>query len=144
MLYKPTCLLVLSIFAGLLLQTGCSSSTQPLVPVRGIVSYQGQLLRSGTIVFTPDASRGCHGPMAHAEIQPDGGFTLHTGDAAGAVAGWHRITVLAVQEPGLPSSGQRFVIPPSLVPEKYRSPDLSGLVREVKAGQENILQIDLD
>jgi hypothetical protein len=123
---------------------GCGSGKDQVVSVRGVVSYRGLPLHSGVIVFTPDVSRGTRGGLARAEIQADGTYVLHTGDATGAVAGWHRITVLALQGPAPPLVGQRFASPQSLLPERYRDPDLSGLTREVKATQPNVIDIDLD
>jgi hypothetical protein len=46
--------------------------------------------------------------------------------------------------PGAPALGQRLVVPRTLLPEKYRDPELAGLVREVKAGQENVINLALD
>jgi hypothetical protein len=123
---------------------GCGSSAGPVTPVQGTVAYRGARLHSGTIVFTPDSTKGSRGQMALGEIQPDGSYQLRTGETAGAVAGWHRITVVAVQPPGPASPGLPFPIPYSLVPEKYRDPDLCGLAREVKAGQNNVFDLDLE
>jgi hypothetical protein len=135
---------ILSLLASLLILAGCGGSTPTLAPVTGTVNYLGRPVPGGTIVFTPDPTRGGRGPLAHAEIQPDGKFTLSSGDAPGAVVGWHRVTVLAVQDAGPSAAGQGFLIPRSLLPEKYRSPDLSGLAREIKAGQANVVNIDLE
>jgi hypothetical protein len=137
-------LCTLPLFFGLALLTGCGTSAPPLAAVKGTVSYRGHLLPGGTIVFTPDAARGGRGEIAHASIAPDGSFTLHTGPSPGAAVGWHRITVVAVREPVQPASYQAFPLPQILLPEKYSSPDLSGLVREVKAGEENVIHIELD
>jgi hypothetical protein len=126
-----------------LIACGCSGPPAPLTAVTGTVAFRGELLTSGTIVFTPDTSKGAHGPMAHAQIQPDGRFTLTTGDSAGAVAGWHRITVLRVREPSSLAVGAA-AIPLSLLPEKYTSPESSTLSREVVAGVENVIHIILD
>jgi len=123
---------------------GCGSAATPLVAVQGKVSYRGLPLTNGVIVFTPDVNRGTRGALAHAEIQPDGSYVLHTGEQAGAVPGWHHITVLALRSPAAAPSGQRFAIPQSLLPEKYRDPDLAGLAREVKSGTANIIDLDLD
>src|SRR5262245_37798980 len=131
----------LPVFMGLALLAGCERGPEPLVPVTGKVFYRGTPLPTGTVVFTPDAQRGGSGQVASAEIQKDGSFRLRTGDADGAAAGWHRITVLAVEPPPGELPKDRFLIPRSLVPEKYRDPELSGLAREVKPGKEN--QIDL-
>jgi hypothetical protein len=122
---------------------GCHRGTPSLAQVRGTVSYRGSPLRGGVVVFTPDASQGASGPLAHAEIQPDGSYVLHTGEAAGAVPGWHRVTVVAVQAAPPPAPGERFAVLHSAVPEKYRDPDLSGLTREVKAGEANVIDLDL-
>jgi hypothetical protein len=128
--------------ALLLCLAGCSTDPDPLLPVRGKIWYQGVPLQGGTIVFTPDPTRGGNGPLARAEIQPDGEFVLKTGDRPGAVAGWHRITVVAVDV--TTPVGTAYAAPRSLVPVKYRDPELSGLSYEVKAGQENTVELNLE
>src|SRR5207302_8665111 len=100
-------------------------------------------LHSGTIVFPPDASRGSTGPIAHGEIRADGSYTLRSGQAFGAVPGWHRITVAAVHPPAA-AAGQRYAVPQSLVPDRYRDPELSGLVCEVKADRPNVFDFNLE
>jgi hypothetical protein len=121
-----------------LLVTGCEQGPVTFVPVHGKVFYRGVSLHTGTVVFTPDTLRGNNGPLATADIQADGSFTLRTGAVSGAVPGWHRITVLAVEAP---KSGGR---PRWLLPEKYSDPELSGLSGEVKAGQANTINLNLD
>src|SRR5436190_8420973 len=93
---------------ALLLVVGCRGNNPALTPVRGKVSYQGMLLQSGTIVFTPDVARGTRGGLAYAEIQPDGTFSLKTGDQTGAVSGWHRVTIAAVRAPAQTPPGHRY------------------------------------
>src|SRR5688572_11562379 len=111
---------------------GCERGPDPLIPVTGKITYGGTPLHTGTVVFTPDAKRGGRGAAAQAEIQKDGSYRLQTDGADGAVAGWHRITVLAVEKPLVELPKEQLVIPRSLIPEKYRDAELSGLVREVK------------
>ncbi len=125
---------------------GCGGGTDPasLVRVDGRVTYQGKPLTCGTIVFVPDPMRGNTGPLASATIQRDGSFVLSTGDAAGAAPGWHRVTIVALEENPRPEPGQSFSLPRSLLPDRYSDPDLSGLSWEVKAGQENHASFDLD
>ena len=123
---------------------GCGSGKAPLAPVRGKVYYRGAPLPGGTIVFTPDESRGGNGPLARSEIQPDGAFTLRTGDQPGAAAGWYRITVVAVEPSPVLAAGQRFAAPRSLLPDKYRDPELSGLRCEVRPGRENGFNFNLE
>ena len=125
---------------------GCGGSADPasLARVDGQVIYQGQPLTCGTIVFVPDPMRGNHGPLASATIQRDGSFVLSTGDASGAVPGWHRVTIVALEEKPAVEPGRSFAVPRSLLPDKYSDPDLSGLSWEVKPGQENHVQFSLD
>lgn len=132
------------LFAGILFLSGCGSSTPPLAPVTGTVAYRGQPLPSGMIVFTPDPAKGSTGPSATAVIQSDGSFILHTADAPGAAAGWHRVTVVCIADPEQELGSTSYAIPVSLIPEKYRSADLSGLSREVRMGQNNEFNLNLD
>jgi hypothetical protein len=122
---------------------GCDSA-ESLVPVRGKVSYQGTPLHTGIIVFTPDALRGTTGSLARGEIQPDGAYTLHTGDALGVTVGRHRVTIVALDPTPAVASGQSSLIPRSLLPDKYRDPDLSGLTCDVQPGRENSIDFNLD
>jgi hypothetical protein len=132
-------LLVLGFFSF-----GCDGGANIFLPVTGKVTYQGLALQGGIIVFTPDGSRGGHGAMAVGEIQPDGTYSLRTEKAFGAAAGWYRVTVATASVGTIPSPGQRFHVPPSLLPEKYRDPDLSRLVCEVKPDRANSIDFNLD
>ncbi len=136
----------LSVLLGTLLITGagCGSGKPGLSPVHGRITYKGTSLSCGTIVFTPDASRGHRGGLARSEIRADGTYTLRTETSFGALPGWYRVTVMAVEMPAGPASGQPYPIPRSLLPEKYRDPELAGLVREVKAGSDNVIDFALD
>src|SRR5262249_42784052 len=101
-----------------------------LTPVRGTVYYKGVPLRGGTIVFAPDPARGCCGPLAQAEIRPDGTYSLRTDGARGAAPGWHLITVAAASAARLP--------------RRYSDPELSGLCQEVRAERVNTIDLHLD
>jgi hypothetical protein len=114
---------------GLLL-AGCGRGETGLVPVSGRVFYRQRPLAGGTIVFTPDPERGGRGPQAMARIGPDGRYRLMTGDKAGAVAGWHRITVAPAREQALPS--------------RYRDPELSGQRFEVRPSSPSECVLHLD
>ena len=129
--------------AGLAL-AGCTAPEEPLAPVHGQVFHNGAPLPGGTIVFTPDPTRGGNGPSARAEIQADGRYVLRTGDQYGAAPGWHRVTIVAVLPAPAPAPGQRFSHPRSLLPLKYRDPELSGLHGEVKPGEDNAIDFHLD
>lgn len=122
----------------LLAAAGCGDEAPKLAPVRGQVRYHGVPLRGGTIVFTPDALRNTDGPLAQADIQPDGTYLLRTGDAPGAVPGWHHVTLVALEEP--PGGGPRR----SVLPARYRDPEQSGLSCQVRPGEDNVFNFDLD
>lgn len=131
------------IFCIGILLAGCEEGTPILAPVSGRVSYQNHTLPRGAIVFVPDADRGNNGRLAQGSIQSGGAYTIQTDGKPGAMPGWYRVTVIAVEEafagyyrPG--ASTRR-----SLVPEKYRDPQLSDLTCEVKAGRENTINFNL-
>ena len=125
------------------LAAGCDGKQPKLTPVRGTVYYRGVPLTTGTIVFTPDPERGGRGPLAQAEIKPDGSYILQTDNSLGAVPGWHLPTVSALQPAAPPASGQGFSVPLNLIPPKYSQPG-SCPPQEVKAGQENTINISLE
>src|SRR5262245_18753574 len=123
--------------------TGCGRA--PLTPVHGKVSYKGVALQGGVIVFTPDAGRGERGAIAVGKIREDGTYTLSTSDAQGASPGWYRVTVSSLAATSYsPSSVQGFAYPQSLLPEKYRDPDLSLLACEIKPSRTNNIDFNLD
>jgi hypothetical protein len=127
----------------LLLTTSCQQANLPLSPVHGKISYHGLLLQGGTVVFTPDSSRGTTGPQAQAQIQSDGSYTLQCGKGYGAVPGWHRVTVACVAPSSSAFGGESFAIPQSLLPDRYRDPQLSKLVCQVKPDQPNVFDFNL-
>jgi hypothetical protein len=107
--------------------------------VHGRILYLGNALPGGTIVFTPDTDLGGDGPMAVAEIKPDGSYTLKTGGETGAASGPYRVTI-ASEAPVTPATAKPAVV----LPRKYSDPAQSGLKREVKAGEVNVINFDLD
>jgi hypothetical protein len=133
-------LALLAAFHGL----GCHRTPAPLMPVSGRVSYKGNLLQGGTIVFTPDSQRGESGPLALGKINQDGSYHLYTGESLGAPAGWYRVTVTSNAPSGVQIPGQPFNAPYSYLPEKYCDPNLSELPCEVKADRPNSIDFRLD
>jgi hypothetical protein len=130
-----------SVVVGLVLLscTSCGQQAKQREMVRGHVHYRGAALPGGTIVFTPDTDLGGDGPMAVAEIKPDGSYALKTGNAEGAASGPYRVTV-ASDAPLTQDATKAAVV----LPRKYSDPAQSGLKREVKAGEVNVINFDLD
>ena len=108
---------------------GCSRGPKT-VPVTGKVTYQGQPLKFGSVMFQPEKGR-----MAKGQIQPDGTFTLSTDGKEGAVPGMHKVgvTCFELQSPNPPATppGQEPSNGRSFIPQKYNSPTGSGIAVEV-------------
>ena len=126
-----------------LVSTGCGNNEESLTFVKGHIYYKERLIRQGTIVFTPDSERGGRGDVAIAEIGPDGSYNLKTGNLPGAAPGWHRVTLVAVEEASHNPDPDQFAELRSLLPSSYRDPDLSGLTFEVLPGKVNIKDFHL-
>jgi len=132
------------LFAGalLLFVTGCGEAMPTTAPAKGVVTYRGQPLKFGSVMFQPVS-----GQAARAEIQPDGSFDLVTeryGDGPavpGAAIGTHlvRITCYEGQSPNAGGTGggdRERPLGKSLIPEHYTNVETSGIKLEVKPGGE--------
>lgn len=112
---------------------GCGEAGPELFPVRGTVTYQGQPLPLGNVMFIP-----ANGPAATATIAPDGSYSLR------AVAGEHRVVVTAIQTTSeTVIDEQSYHPPPPLIPPKFGRAETSGLVVTVESG-DNSIDLDLD
>jgi hypothetical protein len=132
--------------------SGCSGD--PNMPVlgkvHGKVTYKGQPVTSGRILFTPIEGKGAaSGQNATGEIASDGSYemtTFNTGD--GAILGQHIVTVTVPQKGfediGKPDESGRikYVLPKSITPSKYASVDKSPLRCTVREGN-NPFDIEL-
>jgi len=118
--------LIVSAVAAVLLAPswGCGpavSGTRPsLVPVKGKVTYKGQPMTRGVVLFEPDG----YGRKASGQIQSDGTFVLTTDqEGDGVVAGFHQVSISATgSRPGK-----------ELVPKKYTQRNSSKLEAHVDA-----------
>ncbi len=115
---------------------GDSESTR----VRGIVTFQGKPLAGGLVVFAPDPDRGGSGKPFRGTLGADGVFELRLGDDAAIPAGWYRVAIASPA--AFPATDA--AAPGLVFPAKLARPDLSGLVREVKAGHENIFEFAIE
>ena len=116
--------LLLLVFAG----CGPSSASSvgvPTSPVQGKVTYKGQPLTKGRVIFEPDGK----GKEAFGDIQPDGTFVLTTYKKDdGAVLGNHRVSITVAGK---------------ALPMKYGSPNTSKLEVEVVEGKTDDYTFDL-
>ena len=136
-----------------LLLSGCGSNRPPLGKVEGTVRYNGEPIKTGTVIFSVAGTRDASGVIEDGTIKDITTFTK--GD--GVPLGEARIAVIVLQE--LPSSsvtpsptiddatkpgggsammtGQRFA-----VPVKYVNPETSGLTATIKKGS-NVINLEL-
>jgi len=138
---RPLCRAVLTSLSVVLLAAGCGGGPKlpPRAPVEGTVTLDGKPLPRGTVQFVPDQDKRTKGPPAVAQIDADGNYRLSTAGVEGAVIGWHRVAVVAQENVDLNQTSYA----PSLVPEKYNDPSSSGLSYEVKAGEHNLIDVEL-
>jgi len=92
---------VLLLLPALLSVLGCGGSGQDgRMPLNGSVTYDGQPVPYGDIVFTPDGSKGNSGPQGFASIV-DGKYDTRKGALGKGVAGGPmQLRVSAFKEPG--------------------------------------------
>jgi hypothetical protein len=141
-----------SLVAGLglvLALVGCSHDPNmpKLGKVHGKVTYKGQPLDGGHIVFNPATGKGGEsGQVATGEINSDGTYemtTFNTGD--GAILGQHIVTV-TFQKGEMPKPDEysriNYVLPKNVTPTKYAAADKSPLRCTVGEGN-NEFNIEL-
>jgi hypothetical protein len=119
---------------------GCGDAeSQPsLALVRGTVTYLDRPLSGGRIVFIPDEERGTSGSLIHADIQPNGTYSLRTGEHDGVAPGSYRVTVRIADAP--PGRGRQNWPQP---PERYSDPRTSGLACKVQAVEVHTINFHL-
>jgi len=109
--------------------TGCNSKS-PLARVSGKVLLDEKPLPNGAIVTLPESGRGARGTIIN------GQFELGTfGKTDGALIGVHKVAIVAFE--GAKGKGAEAAAGNLLVPQRYTSPDSSGLTIDVKAGETN-------
>ena len=127
--------------AALFASGGCDRGKTGETVVRGQILYRGEPVSGGLIVLAPNSDRGSSGPVVTAMLNDDGSFTMTTLDGKPVPPGWYRIAVAPrAGTVDLPTVDRPY---PG-VPARYRNPGLSGLEREIKAGTDNLICIDLD
>lgn len=108
-------------FSAAILATiaGCGPSNGlDLAKVRGKVTYNGQPIEYGTIMFEPDESRGTTGPPASGSITSGGSFILSTDESGdGAIVGSHRVAVMGLEP--MPQAQQLTLPNPETSPREY-------------------------
>jgi hypothetical protein len=114
---------------------GCGES---LSSVTGKVTYKGQPVTEGTIIFSPIGAGGTNpGSPASANVKADGTYEMQTGTRNGAVIGKSTVSYTA---PG----GKASTDPKKQgEPSPYAGLDAMQTEVEVKSGK-NVIDIQLD
>jgi hypothetical protein len=143
----PNLALLLCAIAAAWLGTGCTSSTERLVPVAGTVSVEGEPLTVGWITFYPDEEKGNANPyLPFAQITASGTYELTTNGRTGAPPGAYKVVVATTHDaipvnPPRGSDGKPWQ-PKWLTHEKYTIAGTTDLRIEVvekpASGQYNL------
>lgn len=138
---------------------GCGDGApnrDPVYKVRGKVTYKGAPVGGADLTFYNDETKR----SAFGRTSDSGEYELTTFSANdGAVAGKHAVTIVQVPVPPTlptlaPVESEEYappelntstdpVLPKSTLPEKYASPNTSGLIAVVNAEGENVVDFDL-
>jgi hypothetical protein len=152
----------LALMALCVVFVGCGQQgVEGLQPVTGTVTLDGKPVDGASITFKA-AGQGGRGGFAM--TGPDGKFTLNAvGGGEGALAGKYQVGVVkmaATTQTAATSAAESEAIvkermasgaplsapsapPKHFLPEKYATPESSGLEVEVKAGTKNDFPLDL-
>lgn len=138
------CVLRASIVLGAvaILMAGCNGPGVDMAKVTGKVTVAGAPMADVTVTFVPEAG----GRPATGITDSGGNFTLATfSQGDGAIPGKHKVA-FAVNTSAPPSNLPGDIAAPAAAPfnAKYLNADTSGITKEVKAGEANHFDFDLD
>ncbi|MBX3426102.1 MAG: hypothetical protein KF688_10515 [Pirellulales bacterium] len=133
-MHVPRCAAWLLAWATVL-SIGCSKGPE-MAPATGTVSFRGEPLKFGTVMFQHKAG----GQPAVGAIQSDGSFSLSTprlGEGVRVGPQLVRITCFEGNDPNNPMTlpNGEPILGRSLIPQRYGSFGGSGLSVEVASGQ---------
>jgi hypothetical protein len=130
------CRTLLQILLLSFLIAGCGSSNG-LYSVTGNVTYQGQPLEHGSIVFVSQKSRQVTGDIERGEI-----LNVTTNVASdGIAAGEYKVAITSRDRS---EKYKNSMAPPSIIPERYADVSTSKLVATILPNNDNVLRFDLD
>lgn len=132
---------ILGFFLFAIAMAGCGYQPDlpPMAKVSGVVTLDGTPLPRGRVQFVPDAPPEKNAPSSVGEIGPDGKYEMETQGVKGAMVGRHLVRIESTKPP----RDETDTMPASLIPLGYNNHATSGIVVEVKAGQDNDIPIQL-
>ncbi len=124
-------------FVGLVISgVGCSNDRPEIVAVSGRVTFQGEPVSEGVVLFVSETSFG-----TSAGIETDGSFTLLSHYGQGIPLGQYQVAVTPPDDDEEEDASPAIDSYPN-IPQKYRDLATSELVFTVTEG-ENHFEIDL-
>ena len=109
---------------------GCGPAGPPMGEVTGTVTYKGQPLVTGDVLFVPETANL---PYAQARIAEDGTFQMQTEEHGNGVpVGKYQVMITSLKDLG-PENGML-----ALIPARYSSTAESGLTAEVVDGENTV------
>jgi hypothetical protein len=123
---------------------GCSDRLPRTIPVEGQVTYRGKPVTQGSVTFMPaDSAQGAALQPATGRLESDGSYRLRSyRQKDGVLPGKYAVSVAAYRSSRLPMTpGEK---PDYSVPEKYVSPQTSGLTATVPADAVGTLRFDFE
>lgn len=132
-MFRPSFKFVLCVTVICTVQ-GCGGQFEADQPVNitGRVSYQGQNLAEGVVLFSQETAFGCAADAVATNLSFDGYFVVSQSGHAGLPPGYYRIAISGRMRNGLH------------IPSRYHDPASSGLRCKVESGQPLDLLIELE
>lgn len=130
---------LLLLISGLLPLVGCFS--QPglpgLVKVTGTVTYDGEPVEFGNVMFFPDGDQGQTGS---GEIASNGSYVVATSPSSiGLLPGKYKVSVISQLSPAGMKDDGTPILAKTAIPRKYGKIATSGLELEVPVGGDPIV-----
>jgi hypothetical protein len=120
---------------------GCGKKAADYGSVSGRVTFKGQPVSEGQVVFFEPEVR----VYQTARIRPDGTYSVKMSDGPGLVTGSYQVAVMppVVEGPGSKSAGPRSPGKYPDIPPRYRTPKTSQLSLTVVEGKNPPFDIDM-
>ncbi len=145
------CCIAFGVIVWSLSGCGASSGRQETAPVAGTVTFKGEAVPSGSLLFVPVIP----GPSAQATLKPDGTFSVGTYEVSdGMIPGEYLVAFQGTMTPEDASSAPilpedvplrpKKPSPNEVIPEKYGNQKTSGLTAKILPRQKNQLTFELN
>lgn len=112
----------IAVVVGASLQSGCDSSER-VYRISGSITYKGQPVPDGHIIFEPDNAKGNRGAPGRSKII-NGKYDTNSENGQGVVGGPHLITIMGLDGKSHGATKSEIGLPMILFPKYSTSEDL--------------------